>query len=143
MDTAQSPKQDILETATARGQFKTLEKALKAADVFGVLKGNGPFTVFAPNDTAFAKLPAGKLEELLKPEGKTQLARLLKHHVAAGNHLAADLSQAKTVKTLEGGDLAVIRADSGVRVGNALVSQADIQCSNGVIHEIDTLQLQS
>jgi uncharacterized surface protein with fasciclin (FAS1) repeats len=143
METAKIISKDILDTALARGQFKTLEKALKAADVFGVLKGKGPFTVFAPNDAAFAKLPAGKLEELLKPENKTKLADLLKQHVASGSHRAAELTKAATIKTLQGADLAVVKADGGVRVGGALVSHADIECSNGMIHEIDSLQMQS
>jgi uncharacterized surface protein with fasciclin (FAS1) repeats len=141
METVKIVSKDILETANANGQFKSFEKALKAGDVFGILKGKGPFTVFAPTDAAFAKLPAGKLEEMLKPEGKVKLAELLKHHVAAGTHLAADLTKAATVKTLQGSNLVVASADGGVKVGSAKVSRADVQCSNGVIHEIDTLQV--
>lgn len=140
METAKIIGKDILETATAKGHFKSFEKALKAADLVGTLKGKGPFTVFAPTDAAFAQLPEGQLEALLKPEGKAKLVELLKHHVMAGKHMAAELTKTASAKTLDGSKLTVMAADSCCKVGTAKVSRADIECSNGVIHEIDVVQ---
>ncbi len=135
---AQAPR-DVVDTAVAAGSFKTLAAALKAADLIDTLKGAGPFTVFAPTDEAFAKLPAGTVEGLLKPENKAKLQRLLTYHVVAGRVPAAEVVKMKTAKTVSG-DEATIRVEgSTVRVDNARVTKADIAASNGVIHVIDTV----
>lgn len=130
---------DIVETASSAGSFNTLVTALKAAGLVDTLKGPGPFTVFAPNDAAFAKLPPGTLDNLLKPENKAQLTSILTYHVVPGKVMSADLAGKKTMaKTVEGGQV-TIDATSGVKVDNAKVIKADIDTSNGVIHVIDTV----
>ena len=123
---------DIVDTAVAAGQFNTLAAALQAAGLVDTLKGTGPFTVFAPTDAAFAALPAGTVENLLKPENKQQLIAVLTYHVVTG------LSEAATV---QGGKLAVASADGAVSVGGARVVTADVMASNGVIHVIDKVLL--
>ena len=131
--------QDIVDTAVADGSFKTLAAALEAADLVSTLKGAGPFTVFAPTDDAFAKLPAGTVEDLLKPENKAKLQAILTYHVAAsriGSEQVASLSSAKTV---QGGELKISNNADGVMVNQAKVVKADIGCSNGVIHVIDSV----
>jgi uncharacterized surface protein with fasciclin (FAS1) repeats len=130
---------DIVDTAVAAGSFKTLAKALVAADRVETLKGAGPFTVFAPTDDAFAKLPAGTLESLLKPENKAQLRRILTYHVVAGKVMAADVVKLKTAKTVSGDSVTVAAGSGGVTINNAKVVQTDIAASNGVIHVIDTV----
>jgi len=134
-------KKDIVDTAVSAGQFETLVAAVKAAGLVDTLKGEGPFTVFAPTDAAFAKLPAGTVENLLKPENKDQLIAVLTYHVIPGKVMAADIA-GKTTKaaTVQGSSLA-IDATNGVMVDNATVVQADIVTSNGVIHVIDTVVL--
>jgi uncharacterized surface protein with fasciclin (FAS1) repeats len=127
---------DIVDTAVGAGSFKTLVTALKAAALDDVLKGKGPFTVFAPTDEAFAKLPAGAVEALLKDQAK--LKAVLTYHVVAGNVKAADVVKLKSAKTVQGQSVA-IRATEGVMIDNAQVVKADIACSNGVIHVIDTV----
>ena len=127
---------DIVDTAVAAGSFKTLAKALVAADLVGTLKGAGPFTVFAPTDEAFAKLPAGTLEQLLKPENKTQLQR---YHVVSGKVLAADVVKLRTAKTVSGDSLSITARDGRVQVDKANVVKTDISASNGVIHVIDAV----
>jgi uncharacterized surface protein with fasciclin (FAS1) repeats len=127
---------DVVDTAVAAGSFKTLAAALQAAGLVETLKGPGPFTVFAPTDDAFAKLPAGTLDALLKD--KQRLAAVLTYHVVAGQVMAADVVKLTAAKTVQGGSLA-IRADSGVTVDGAKVVKADIQASNGVIHVIDAV----
>jgi uncharacterized surface protein with fasciclin (FAS1) repeats len=127
---------DIVDTAVAAGQFKTLAKALQAAGLIDTLKGAGPFTVFAPTDAAFAKLPAGTLDALLKDKAK--LAKILTYHVVAGKVTAADVTKLTSAKTVEGQSLA-IDTSMGVKVGGAKVTKADIMASNGVIHVIDTV----
>ena len=130
---------DIVDTASAAGSFKTLVTAVKAAGLVGTLKGKGPFTVFAPTDEAFAKLPNGTLDNLLKPENKKQLVAILTYHVVPGKVMSKDLAGQKTMaKSVEGSEIAV-DATNGVKVDNAKVVKADIQASNGVIHAIDAV----
>ena len=129
-------KVDIVDTAVAAGQFKTLAKALTAAGLIDALKGEGPFTVFAPTDEAFAKIPADKLQALL--QDKAALTRVLTYHVVPGKVMAADVARMTTAKTLAGPTLA-IDATNGVRIDSAKVIKADVVASNGVIHVIDTV----
>ena len=131
---------NIVETAVAAGQFKTLAAALEAAGLVDALTGEGPFTVFAPTDEAFAKLPAGTVESLLKPENKEKLKAILLYHVVSGNVTAKQVMKlnGRTVKTLEGGSVKV-NTMHGVTVDDARVTKTDIQASNGVIHVIDTV----
>ncbi|MEM1422573.1 MAG: fasciclin domain-containing protein [Planctomycetota bacterium] len=131
---------DIVDTAVAAGNFKTLAAALKAADLVDALKGDGPFTVFAPTDEAFAKLPAGTVETLLKPENKKLLQSILLYHVASGEVTASQVTKLNDVTTLNG-QRAVIGTDSGVTIGDATVVATDIMTSNGVIHVIDQVIL--
>ena len=132
---------DLVDTAVAAGSFKTLAKALQAAGLVDTLKGPGPFTVFAPTDEAFAKLPAGTLETLLKPENKAQLQRVLTYHVVAGKVMAADVVKLQTAKAVSGDTLAVATTGGNVMVDKARVVKTDIGASNGVIHVIDTVLL--
>ncbi|MEM7618960.1 MAG: fasciclin domain-containing protein [Pseudomonadota bacterium] len=136
-----SEKKDIVDTAVAAGTFKTLVAAVKAADLVDTLKGEGPFTVFAPTDEAFKKLPAGTVEDLVKPENKEKLVKILTYHVVPGKIKSADIKGKKqSVKTVEGSEVEVDATD-GVKVGNATVVKADIITKNGVIHVIDTVIL--
>src|SRR4051794_19171041 len=130
---------DIVDTAVAAGSFKTLAAALKAAGLVDTLKGKGPFTVFAPTDEAFAKLPAGTVENLLKPENKAKLVAILTYHVVPGQVMAADVSKLKTAKTVEGEPLKISTANGKVMIDKSTVTKADIAASNGVIHVIDTV----
>jgi uncharacterized surface protein with fasciclin (FAS1) repeats len=133
---------DIVDTAVGAGQFKTLVTAVKAAGLVPVLKGKGPYTVFAPTDAAFAALPAGTVEDLLKPKNKAKLAAILKYHVLAGRVKAADVIGKKlSVKTAQGQPVNVDGTMFGVQVNGARVVQADIEASNGVIHVIDQVLL--
>ena len=131
---------DVVDTAVAAGQFKTLAAALEAAGLIDALKGNGPFTVFAPTDEAFAKLPAGTVETLLKPENKEKLKAVLLYHVVPGNVTADQVTKlnGRSVKTLQGSSIKV-KTSHGVQVDKAKVTQTDIKASNGVIHVIDTV----
>lgn len=132
---------DIVDTAVSAGQFETLVAAVQAAGLVETLQGPGPFTVFAPTDDAFAKLPAGTVENLLKPENKDQLVAILTYHVVPGKVMADDLSGKKQfVETVQGSKLSVV-AFNEVRVDGAKVIAADIVASNGVIHVIDTVVL--
>lgn len=134
-------KKDIVDTAVDAGQFNTLVAAVQAADLVDTLKSKGPFTVFAPNDAAFAKLPAGTVENLLKPENKDQLVAILTYHVVPGKIMSSDIAgKTADVATVQGGNLAV-DATSGVMVNDATVIAADVEASNGVIHVIDTVLL--
>ena len=138
---AYAADKDIVDTAIAAGQFKTLAAALTAAGLVDTLKGPGPFTVFAPTDAAFAKLPAGTLDTLLKPESKAKLTAILTYHVVAGKVMAADVVKLKEAKTVNGAMVAV-KVDGGtVMINNAKVTTADIAASNGVIHVIDAVLL--
>jgi uncharacterized surface protein with fasciclin (FAS1) repeats len=136
---ADSKKADVVQTAVDAGSFKTLVSAVKAAGLVETLQGSGPFTVFAPTDEAFAKLPAGTVENLLKPENKSKLVAVLTYHVVPGKVMSNDIAGKKTtVKSVEGSEIKV-DATSGVKVDNAKVVKPDIEASNGVIHVIDTV----
>jgi uncharacterized surface protein with fasciclin (FAS1) repeats len=131
---------DIVDVAVA-GKFNTLVAAVKAAGLVDTLKGPGPFTVFAPTDEAFAKLPAGTLETLLQPENKAKLRSILLYHVVAGRVTAAEVVKMDSAKTAEGQNLSIKVMGGNVMVNNAHVVKADIEASNGVIHVIDTVLL--
>lgn len=139
--TGHAQSRDIVDTAVGAGSFTTLAKALTAADLVATLKGAGPFTVFAPTDEAFAKLPAGTLETLLKPESKDRLRRILTYHVVAGRVSAKDAMGLTSAKAVSGDTLTVAVRNGGVMVDNARVVKADITASNGVIHVIDAVVL--
>lgn len=134
---------DIVDTAVGAGSFKTLVAAVKAAGLVETLKGDGPFTVLAPTDEAFAKLPEGTLDSLLKPENKEKLVAILKYHVIPGKAMAADVVKldGKAVKTVEGQSAKVAIKDGSVMIDGAKVIKTDVECSNGVIHIIDTVLL--
>jgi uncharacterized surface protein with fasciclin (FAS1) repeats len=134
-------KQDIVETAVSAGSFKTLVAAVQAAGLVDVLKGDGPFTVFAPTDEAFAKLPAGTVENLLKPENIEKLKAVLTYHVVSGKVMASDVVKLTEAKTVQGGNVAIKVADGKVTVDGAQVIKTDIGTANGVIHVIDTVIL--
>jgi uncharacterized surface protein with fasciclin (FAS1) repeats len=137
---ADGPK-DIVDTAVEADGFKTLVAAVQAAGLVDTLKGEGPFTVFAPTDEAFAKLPAGTLEDLLKPESKDKLTAILTYHVVPGKVLAADVVELDSAKTVQGAEVAITVEGSNVKVNEANVTATDIECSNGVIHVIDAVIL--
>jgi len=130
---------DIVDTAVSAGSFNTLAAALKAADLVDTLKGEGPYTVFAPTDEAFSKLPAGTVEDLLKPENKSKLQAILTYHVVAGRVMAKDAVKLTSAKTVNGERFSISAKDGVVMVDNARVIQTDIQASNGVIHVIDSV----
>ncbi len=132
-------KKDIVDTAVGAGTFKTLAAALTAAGLVDTLKGKGPFTVFAPTDDAFAKLPKGTVEDLLKPENKAKLVSILTYHVVAGSVKAADVVKLTSAKTVEGTDVKIKVDGANVMVNDAKVTATDIEASNGVIHVIDTV----
>ena len=134
--TVSAQPKDIVDTAVAAGSFKTLATALQAAGLIETLKGTGPFTVFAPTDEAFAKIPKADLDALLKDKAK--LTAVLTYHVAAGKVMAADVVKLKDAKTVQGG-LVTIDTSAGVKVDGAKVIKADIEATNGVIHVIDTV----
>jgi uncharacterized surface protein with fasciclin (FAS1) repeats len=133
-------KADIVDTAVSAGSFSTLVAAVKAGDLVDTLKGEGPFTVFAPTDEAFAKLPAGTLESLLLPENKDQLVSILTYHVVPAKVMAADVKSGEA-PTVNGKKLAIVVSDGGVTVGGANVVKTDVKASNGVIHVIDSVML--
>ena len=144
MGTAQSGNaqaKDIVDTAVGAGSFKTLVTAVQAAGLVDTLKGTGPFTVFAPTDEAFAKLPAGTVEGLLKPENKAKLQAILTYHVVPGKVMSADVLKIDTAKTVNGQALAVSAKNGVVMIDNAKVVKTDIVTSNGVIHVIDAVVL--
>ena len=136
---AAKAQKDIVDTAVAAGSFNTLAKALTAAGLVETLKGAGPFTVFAPTDEAFAKLPAGTVESLLKPENKEKLRRLLTYHVVSGKVSAADAMKVKSAQAVSGDTITVATKGGTVMVDGAKVVKADIAASNGVIHVIDSV----
>jgi transforming growth factor-beta-induced protein len=139
---AQSATTDIVDTAIAAGSFTTLAKALRAADLVDTLKGKGPFTVFAPTDDAFAKLPQATLEDLLKPANKAKLRRILSYHVVPGRVMAADVLKLNSAKAVSGDAIAIkAGGDGSVMVEQARVVKTDITASNGVIHVIDSVML--
>ncbi|MBO6755275.1 MAG: fasciclin domain-containing protein [Roseibium sp.] len=138
---AKAAEKDIVDTAVGAGSFNTLVAAVQAAGLVDTLKGDGPFTVFAPTDEAFAKLPAGTVENLLKPENKDQLVAVLTYHVVPGKVMSGDIAgKTMDVTTVQGGDIAVDATD-GVKINEATVVTADVEASNGVIHVIDTVIL--
>jgi transforming growth factor-beta-induced protein len=132
---------DIVDTAVGAGSFKTLVAAVKAAGLVDALKGKGPFTVFAPTDEAFAKLPAGTIQNLLKPENKKTLQAILTYHVVPGKVTAGQVVKLSSAKTLQGQEVAIAISKGGVKVDNANVVKTDIACSNGIIHVIDAVIL--
>lgn len=132
---------DIVDTAVGAGSFKTLVAAVTAAGLGETLKGAGPFTVFAPTDEAFAKLPKGTVESLLKPENKAQLAKILTYHVVSGKVGSGEVVKLAEAKTLQGGSVKIQVKDGKVMVGAATVTKPDVPASNGVIHIIDTVLL--
>ena len=133
-----SESKDIVAVAAGAGNFKTLVAAVKAAGLVETLQGTGPFTVFAPTDEAFAKLPKGTLDDLLKPENKAKLAGILTYHVLSGKVMAADVKTMKA-KTVNGQKLDVVAEDGKVTVNKAKVIATDVAASNGVIHAVDTV----
>jgi len=132
---------DIVETAVAAGSFTTLVTAVQAAGLVETLQGDGPFTVFAPTDEAFAKLPKGTVEDLLKPENKGKLRAILTYHVIAGKVMSKDVVKLDRAKTVQGGEVMIQVTDGKVKVDEALVTKADIETSNGVIHVLDAVIL--
>ena len=134
---------DIVDTAVAAGQFKTLAAALEAAGLVDTLKGPGPFTVFAPTDAAFAALPAGTVEGLLKPENREQLVAILTYHVVSGSYPAARVATLDSATTVNGANVGIRASDDGVTVDKARVVKADVAASNGVIHVIDAVLMPS
>jgi uncharacterized surface protein with fasciclin (FAS1) repeats len=132
---------DIIDVAVANGQFTTLAAALEAADLVGTLQGDGPFTVFAPTDAAFAALPEGTVESLLQPENREQLIAILTYHVVAGRVTAADVIKLDAAQTVNGQSVAIKTDDKGVKINDARVIMADVDASNGIIHVIDTVIL--
>jgi uncharacterized surface protein with fasciclin (FAS1) repeats len=137
---AYAADKDIVDTAVAAGSFNTLAAALTAAGLVETLKGPGPFTVFAPTDEAFKALPAGTVDELLKPENKDKLVAVLTYHVVPGKVMSTDLSNGMKAKTVQGAEVTIM-TEGGVMVNDAKVTQADIEASNGVIHVIDKVIL--
>ena len=132
---------DIVDTAVAAGSFTTLVAAVTAADLGATLKGAGPFTVFAPSDDAFAKLPPGTVESLVQPENKAKLISILTLHVMSGKVMAADVAGQKLTPASVQGELLHVDGTDGVTVNGATVISADIECTNGVIHVIDTVMM--
>jgi len=133
-------EKDIVDTAVAAGNFTTLVAAVQAAGLVETLKGAGPFTVFAPTDAAFAALPAGTVEDLLKPENKDKLVAILTYHVVSGKVMSTDLTEGMMAPSVQGGEL-TFTLDGGAKVNGATISTADIEASNGVIHVIDQVIL--
>ena len=136
---ADTAKKDIVDTAVAAGKFNTLAAALKAAGLVDTLKGPGPFTVFAPTDEAFAKLPAGTVEDLLKPENKEKLVSVLTYHVVPARAMAKDVAGMSSADTVNGKPVKLQASGGKVMVNDATVIKADVDASNGVIHVIDTV----
>lgn len=138
---AAATKMDIVDTAVGAGQFNTLAAALGAADLVSTLKGDGPFTVFAPTDEAFAKLPEGTVASLLEPENRDQLVAILTYHVVSGEVMAKDVVTLSKATTVNGADVSIKVMDGLVHINDATVTATDIAASNGVIHVIDTVLL--
>jgi len=138
-DDSMMMKKDIVDTAVAAGMFNTLAKALQSADLISTLKGMGPYTVFAPTDEAFAKLPSGTLDMLMRPENRDKLRSILLYHVVPGNVSAAEVMKMTMATTAGGQQVNIMMMGDRVMVGNAHVVKADITASNGTIHVIDTV----
>lgn len=137
---ADGHSKDIVDTAVSAGKFNTLVAAVKAAGLVDTLKGKGPFTVFAPTDDAFAKLPDGTVEDLLKPENKDKLVSILTYHVVPGKVMSSDLKEGMMAATVQGKEVK-ITLDGGPKVNGAMISGADVEASNGVVHIIDAVIL--
>lgn len=142
-NTSTLPENDIVDLAVQTDFLSTLVAAVQAGDLVDVLKGDGPFTVFAPTNDAFAKLPAGTVENLLKPENKAQLVAVLTYHVVPGKVYSKDLKNGMKAKTAQGSEITITLKDGKAMVNNATVTAADIEASNGVVHVIDTVILPS
>lgn len=140
-NTGTSSIKNVVDTAVANGSFKTFSKALRQAGMVDQLQGKGPFTLFAPTDAAFAKLPAGKLDNLLKPENKAELVDLLNYHVLAGRSSAAEVGQMQAAETINGELAPVKLSGSKLTIGGALVTAPDLASSNGVVHGIDKVNM--
>lgn len=138
---ADTPEGDIVDVAVAAGQFNTLAAALQAADLVTTLKSDGPFTVFAPTDAAFAALPEGTVELLLEPENRDQLISVLTYHVVPGRVMASDVVKLSEATTVNGADVSIMVSNGQVRINDATVIAADVGATNGVIHVIDTVIL--
>ena len=138
---ARAGKKNLVETAAANGRFHILSKALEAAELTNVLKGSGPYTVFAPTDEAFEKLPKDTLNNWLKPENKVELISVLKYHVLPGRASAADVEKLTTPKMMQGQTATVTKDGDKLRIGAATITKADITSSNGIIHAIDTVNV--
>ena len=136
-----SQEMDIVETAVSAGQFNTLAAALDAAELIQTLKGDGPFTVFAPTDEAFAKLPEGTVASLLEPQNRDQLVAILTYHVVPGKVMAKDVVKLSEATTVNGSDISIKVMDGKVRINDATVIATDVAASNGVIHVVDTVIL--
>jgi uncharacterized surface protein with fasciclin (FAS1) repeats len=136
-----SPAKNLLDTAAAEGKYVTFGKAVEKANLGATLRGPGPFTVFAPTDAAFDKLPAGQLEKLFKPENKDELVSLVNYHVIKGNKMAADIGKWESAKMINGQSAPVKLADGKITIGGAHVIAADIATSNGVMHGIDKVNV--
>ena len=136
-------KKDIVQTAVAAGSFETLAAALKAAGLVETLKGKGPFTVFAPTDEAFAALPEGTVEKLLKPENKDQLVKILTYHVVPGKVTSKQVAKLSEAKTVQGSKVAIATSYGKVTIDGATVVKADVMASNGVIHVLDKVIMPS
>lgn len=132
---------DIVDLAASTDFLSTLVAAVKAGDLVDVLKGDGPFTVFAPTNEAFAKLPAGTVEDLLKPENKAKLVAILTYHVVPGKVMSTDLKDGQKAKTVQGQEITVSLKDGKAMINNATVTTADIEATNGIVHVIDTVIL--
>ena len=138
---SKSQSMDIVDLAVSQDNLSTLVAAVKAGGLVETLKGKGPFTVFAPTNEAFAALPAGTLESLLKPENKDKLVQILTYHVVSGKVMSTDLKDGMTAKTVQGGDVKIAISKDGVKVNDAKVIKADVNASNGVVHVIDKVIL--
>ena len=134
-----APKKDIVDTAIGAGNFETLVTAVKTAGLVDTLKGEGPYTVFAPTDEAFAKLPKDTIDSLLKPENKKMLTEILTYHVIPGKVKAKKAAKLDSAKTVNGSEITINPTDESLMINNALVIKADIKTSNGIIHVIDTV----
>jgi len=132
---------NLVDTAAANGSFKTFGKAIERAGMSDTLRGVGPFTIFAPTDAAFDKLPSGKLDNLFKPENKEELTSLLNYHVVSGRKLVADIGKWESAKTVNGQSAPVTMAKDQVSIDGALVISADIGSSNGILHAIDKVNI--
>jgi uncharacterized surface protein with fasciclin (FAS1) repeats len=141
MTNVSTSTKNLLDTAAANGSFKTFGKAIERAGMGDTLRGEGPFTIFAPTDAAFDKLPAGKLENLFKPENKEELVSLLNYHVVSGRKMVADIGKWQAAKTINGQSAPIKLTNDKVSIDGALVTSADIDSSNGVIHGIDKVNI--